>query len=105
VPAVAGERVLPAKKVNVKCQNSFDFQRKPSTMRSFALFLALISLVSASEKPNVLFIFADDMTYEAIGSLGMTEVMTPNLDKLFSSGTQFTHAYNSGGLEWRDLCR
>jgi choline-sulfatase len=66
-------------------------------MRSFALFLALISLASASEKPNVLFIFADDMTYEAIGSLGMTEVMTPNLDKLFSSGTQFTHAYNSGG--------
>ena len=66
-------------------------------MRSFVSFLALISLVSASEKPNVLFIFADDMTYEAIGSLGMTEVMTPNLDKLFSSGTQFTHAYNSGG--------
>ena len=66
-------------------------------MRSLTLFLALISLVSASEKPNVLFIFADDMTYEAIGSLGMTEVMTPNLDKWFSSGTQFTHAYNSGG--------
>ncbi|HCQ79630.1 MAG TPA: choline-sulfatase [Verrucomicrobiales bacterium] len=66
-------------------------------MRVFAPFLALISIVSASEKPNVLFIFADDMTYEAIGSLGMTEVKTPNLDKLFSSGTQFTHAYNSGG--------
>lgn len=66
-------------------------------MRILAPFLALVSLVSAAEKPNVLFIFADDMTYEAIGSLGMTEVKTPNLDKLFADGTQFTHAYNSGG--------
>jgi len=37
------------------------------------------------------------MAYEAIGNLGLTEVKTPNLDKLFTSGTQFTHAYNSGG--------
>lgn len=66
-------------------------------MRILAPFLALVSLVSAAEKPNVLFIFADDMTYEAIGSLGLTEVKTPHLDKLFASGTQFTHAYNSGG--------
>ncbi|MCX8240080.1 MAG: sulfatase-like hydrolase/transferase [Akkermansiaceae bacterium] len=66
-------------------------------MRFLALFLALVSLLPAAEKPNILFIFADDMTYEAIGSLGMTEVKTPNLDKLFASGTQFTHAYNSGG--------
>lgn len=66
-------------------------------MRILAPFLALVSLVSAAEKPNILFIFADDMTYEAIGSLGITGVQTPNLDKLFASGTQFTHAYNSGG--------
>lgn len=66
-------------------------------MRILALLLALISAVSAAEKPNILFIFADDMTYEAIGSLGMTGVKTPHLDKLFKSGTQFTHAYNSGG--------
>ena len=66
-------------------------------MRIFTPIFALISLVSASEKPNVLFIFADDMTYEALGFLGLTGVKTPNLDKLFSSGTQFTHAYNSGG--------
>ncbi len=66
-------------------------------MRIIAPFLALISAISAAEKPNILFIFADDMTYEAIGSLGMTEVKTPNLDRLFESGTQFTHAYNSGG--------
>lgn len=66
-------------------------------MRFLTPFLALVSLLPAAEKPNILFIFADDMAYEAIGSLGLTEVKTPHLDKLFASGTQFTHAYNSGG--------
>ncbi|MFT6180162.1 MAG: arylsulfatase A-like enzyme [Paracoccaceae bacterium] len=66
-------------------------------MRILAPFLALVSSLSAAEKANILFIFADDMTYEAIGSLGVTEVKTPHLDKLFADGTQFSHAYNSGG--------
>lgn len=66
-------------------------------MRLLLSIFAFATLLPAAEKPNILFIFADDMTYEAIGSLGMTEVKTPHLDKLFSQGTQFTHAYNSGG--------
>lgn len=65
-------------------------------MRSL-LALLLISQLSAAEKPNILFIFADDMTYEAIGALGHQEIKTPNLDKLVHSGTTFTHAYNPGG--------
>jgi len=62
-----------------------------------ALFL-MIGLAGpvVAGKPNVLFIFADDMTYEAIHSLGMDEIRTPNLDRLVEGGTTFTHAYNSG---------
>jgi len=63
-------------------------------------FLSILFALTASgvaKKPNLLFIFADDMSYEAIGSLGLTGVETPNLDRLFATGTQFTHAYNSGG--------
>lgn len=47
-------------------------------------------------KPNIVFIFADDMTYTAINALGNKEVITPNLDKLVDQGTTFTHAYNMG---------
>jgi len=47
------------------------------------------------DKPNILFLFADDMTYEAIGAFG-SEVETPNLDKLVKNGVTFTHAYNQG---------
>ena len=61
------------------------------------LFLTFLSSIAAAEqKPNILFIFADDMTHEAVGALGHPEVKTPNIDRIFQSGTTFTHAYNPG---------
>ncbi len=47
-------------------------------------------------KPNIVFIFADDMTYTAIHALGNEEIKTPNLDRLVANGTTFTNAYNMG---------
>ncbi len=47
-------------------------------------------------RPNILFLFADDQTYEALHALGCNELQTPNLDRLVRSGTTFTHAYNQG---------
>ena len=55
------------------------------------------SVANAAGKPNILYLFADDMTYAAIRELGNQEVQTPNLDRLAKSGTVFTHAYNMGG--------
>lgn len=49
------------------------------------------------EKPNVLFIFADDQCFRTLRAYGNDEVKTPNLDKLVERGTLFTHAYNMGG--------
>ena len=58
---------------------------------------ALVILpVGGAAKPNILFIFADDMTYDAIAALGHEEIETPHLDRLVKGGTTFTHAYNSG---------
>ncbi len=51
---------------------------------------------SDEKPPNILFIFADDHAYEAIGALGHTDIDTPNLDRLTRSGTTFTRAYNMG---------
>lgn len=47
-------------------------------------------------KPNIVFVFADDMTYTAINALGNKEIQTPNLNRLVKNGTTFTHAYNMG---------
>ncbi|MEM1443689.1 MAG: sulfatase-like hydrolase/transferase, partial [Verrucomicrobiota bacterium] len=50
----------------------------------------------ADEKPNILFIFADDQCFDTVGALGLTDIETPNLDRLVARGTTFTHAYNMG---------
>jgi choline-sulfatase len=52
---------------------------------------------SPSKPPNLLFLFADDYSFEAIGSLGLVDVETPNIDRLYARGTRFTRAYNMGG--------
>lgn len=49
------------------------------------------------ERPNFLVLFADDMTFRALGATGETEVKTPNLDRLAQRGTTFTHAFIQGG--------
>ncbi|MEM9141833.1 MAG: sulfatase-like hydrolase/transferase [Bacteroidota bacterium] len=45
----------------------------------------------------MVFLFADDYTYEAVHALGNHTIETPNLDRLVAQGTTFTHAYNMGG--------
>ena len=61
-----------------------------------ALVCASSMTVAEAEQPNILFIFADDMSYETIGAAGMLDIDTPNLDTLAEAGVSFTHAYNMG---------
>ncbi len=65
----------------------------------FVAAVALISCSGETEKPNILFIFADDQCYNTINELGNKEVITPTLDELARQGTVFTTAYNMGGWQ------
>jgi len=69
--------------------------------RIFLPFILLVSLVGCQsgppEKPNIIFIFADDQCYETVHAFGNEEIITPNLDRLAQQGVTFTHAYNMGG--------
>jgi arylsulfatase A-like enzyme len=47
------------------------------------------------DKPNILFIFADQLRYSALGSSGNTMVQTPNLDRLAERGVIFDQAFSS----------
>ena len=62
---------------------------------SLALFVA-VATTHAAQKPNILFLFADDQSFETIRAFGHTDIDTPNLDRLVARGTTFTHAYNMG---------
>ena len=63
------------------------------------LLLALSATIgqAASKKPNILFLFADDMRADSIGALGNPTVKTPNLDSLVQRGFVFNNAYCLGG--------
>jgi arylsulfatase A-like enzyme len=50
-------------------------------------------LHAESEKPNIVFILADDMGYHDAGYMGCTEIKTPNLDRLAHSGTTLSSLY------------
>ena len=63
---------------------------------ALALPRTLRSGKSNAKRPNILFIFADDQTFEGVHALGNDEVQTPNLDRLVRNGVTFTHAYNQG---------
>jgi len=47
-------------------------------------------------QPDILVLFADDQCFETIRAAGLTDIDTPNLDRLTHRGTTFTHAYNMG---------
>jgi len=42
---------------------------------------------TAAEQPNIVLIVADDMGYADIGTTGVKDIRTPNLDRLAREGT------------------
>ncbi|MEQ1858736.1 MAG: arylsulfatase [Chthoniobacteraceae bacterium] len=63
-------------------------------MRLLIALLVLASPLLAAEKPNIIFIMADDIGYGDLGSHGATLVKTPNLDRLRDGGCKFTDAHS-----------
>lgn len=49
--------------------------------------------VSASRRPNILYIMCDDMGYGDLGCYGQPYISTPNIDSLARQGVRFTQAY------------
>jgi arylsulfatase A len=67
-----------------------------SLTRKLFLFLGycLISLnVLSQERPNVVFILADDLGYGDLGCYGQKLINTPNIDRLAANGLKFTDFY------------
>lgn len=67
-----------------------------------ASFLLLTSSSWAASKPNVLFLFADDMRPDVVGAFGHPVVKTPTIDSLVQRGFTFNNTYcfgsNSGAV-------
>lgn len=59
--------------------------------------IALLAVTALSaERPNLVFILADDLGWRDLGSYGSSYYETPRLDRLAAEGVRFTDAYAAG---------
>ena len=68
---------------------------KDKSLKQFLVGGLILSSVfaNAQEKPNFVFIIADDIGWNDIGCYGNEVVKTPNIDKLSAEGLRFTNAF------------
>lgn len=72
-------------------------------MKSLVVILLLFTIIScntpqkekslSATKPNIVFIFIDDLGWKDVGFMGSEYYETPNIDKLAKGGMIFTQAY------------
>jgi len=69
-------------------------------LKSAGLLVLVFALSSSNNaqkklprKPNIIFIFADDLGWGDLGCYGNREIKTPRIDRLAKEGTLFTHFY------------
>ncbi|HEX3150687.1 MAG TPA: arylsulfatase [Gemmataceae bacterium] len=68
-------------------------------MRTVALVVGLLaSATNAAERPNVVFILADDLGWGDLGCYGQTMIRTPSIDTLAKDGMRFTQAYSGNAV-------
>lgn len=56
------------------------------------------ALAADSQKPNIVFILADDLGYREMGCFGQEKIKTPNLDRLAKQGMKLTQHYSGNAV-------
>ena len=60
--------------------------------------IGAVSAASAAERPNVVFLFADDLGYGEVGCFGQEKIRTPNIDRLAKEGLRLTQHYSGNAV-------
>jgi arylsulfatase A-like enzyme len=62
-------------------------------MAMIASAISVFSFASAKEKPNIVFLLADDQRADAVGVAGNSLIHTPEMDRLAAEGVLFSNAF------------
>ncbi len=63
------------------------------TVYAFACLINCFSQTNRINKPNIVYILADDLGYGELGCYGQQKIETPNIDALAKAGKRFTQHY------------
>lgn len=85
--------------------NKYDRTNK-KTKQFITLGLGSLALlpIFAQQKPNIIFILADDLGYGDLGCYGQTKIETPNIDSLAHKGMRFTQFYSGSPVSAPSRC-
>lgn len=68
-------------------------------MKKLILVLAMVGgnlhLITAAKRPHIILIMTDQQRSDALGCMGNSSVISPNIDQLAEEGSVFTSAYTS----------
>ena len=59
----------------------------------FVLALLVMAAICAAERPNIIFVFIDDMGYGDLSCYGNNDIQTVNIDRLAAEGVRFEQFY------------
>jgi len=62
------------------------------------LFLLIQCFYSFGQKPNIVYIFADDLGYGDLSCYGAKDINTPNIDQIAKKGIKFTEFYSASSV-------
>ncbi len=65
----------------------------PSRLLPLLLWVAISPFGFAADRPNLIFILADDLGYGDLGCYGQSVIQTPRLDQMAAEGMRFTQFY------------
>lgn len=60
---------------------------------SIVVRVMTVCTLAAADRPNVIFIYGDDVGYGDVGCYGAEKIPTPNIDRLAREGLRFTDAH------------
>ena len=81
----------------MKNANSFLLNKWLRISANILLISLIPDLSNAQQKtakPNIIYMYADDLGYGELGSYGQTKIKTPHLDQMAKEGMRFTQHYS-----------
>lgn len=70
---------------------------KPIVIALSGMFF-ISSSTKKTEKPNLVFIFSDQQTFDMLGCYGNKQIKTPNLDRFADEGVRFTNCFSNSPI-------